>query len=173
MVYKPSFLHFFTIFNEKCQFLLQKYLRKHLKSNKTLLRPNVQGNQNSLHTSAIVCLLNVHIRARFQCVAGSKSKIQIILSAFYHALNLLYLDRHLLGSTQARESCHHLGSGSSVNSDRAMSIGQYDISHQVATRYTLYIQSFHTYCTEPRCNYKKDLTPFQGDLHITLAKCYL
>ena len=97
----PVFCTFFTIFTEKCQILLQKYRRKYLKSNKTLLRVNFQGNQNSLHILTIVCLLNVHIRARIQCVAGSKSKIPENLICFYHALNLLYLDRHLPGSTQA------------------------------------------------------------------------
>ena len=101
MVYKPSISHFFTIFNKKCQILLQKYHRKYLKSNKTLLRLNFQGNQNSLHILTIVCLLNVHIRTRIQCVAGSKSKIPENLICYYHALNLLYLDRHLPGYTQA------------------------------------------------------------------------
>ena len=48
-----------------------------------------------------MCLLNTHIRARMQCVAGSKSKIPENLSCYSHALNKLNSDRHLPGSTQA------------------------------------------------------------------------
>ena len=95
----PVFLNFFTIFNEKCQISLQKYCQTYLKSNKTLLRLNFQGIRNSLPISTTVCLLNAHNCARIQCVAGSKSKIPENLICYYHALNKLYLDRHLPGST--------------------------------------------------------------------------
>ena len=99
----PVFRTFFTIFIEKCQISLQKYRQAYLKSNKTLLGFNFQGNQNSLLNSTIVCSPNVHVRARIQCVAGSKSKIAENLICYYHAFNLLYLDKHLPGSTQATQ----------------------------------------------------------------------
>ena len=96
-------LQFFALFHHfqwiMPNFVAKNIVQKYLKSNNTLLRLNLQGT--SVH------LLNAHISAEIQCVAGPMSKIPENLICYSHAPNKFIQTGTFQDPPRQHVSCHH------------------------------------------------------------------
>ena len=140
MVYNLSFSHFLYIFNGKMPNFVSKIVSKIPKTKKILLISNFQGNPNFLQKFLSHSVLSkcTYSRQSSMCVTGSYSKIQINPSVFFMLFTCVFRQapsRIQPGTRQLPPPRIWIQCSSD---NRAMSIIQYDISHQVASRYTLF-----------------------------------